>query len=113
MTTDPCMTLNPATDCPIFDILYSDGDQLPTMAGVIKDFDLAGWTVRLLLQRPNDVLTKDAAIVDAANGLFQFTWNPGDLEPGIGQIALMKAIDPGGKSMSLAKFQLDVRKVPS
>ena len=108
-----CYTLNPATDCPIFDVLYSDGDQLPTMAGVLKDFDLTGYTVRLILQRPNDVLTKDAAIVDAPNGLFQFTWEPDDLESGIGQIGLLKIIDGGGKSMSLAHFQLDVRRIPA
>lgn len=108
-----CYTLNPATDCPIFDVLYSDGDQLPTMAGVLKDFDLTDYTVRLDIQRPNDVLVKTAALVDAPNGLFQFTWNVGDLEPGIGQIALMRLIDPGGKSMSLAKFQIDVRRIPA
>lgn len=107
-----CYTLNPAIDCPIFDVLYSDGDQLPTMAGVLKDFDLTGYTVKLDLARPGDVLVKTAALVDAPNGLFQFTWEAADLQPGIGQVGLIRVVDPGGKSMSLAKFQLDVRKVP-
>jgi hypothetical protein len=104
--------LNPAIDCPIFEVLYTDGDELPAMAGVLTDVDLTGHTIKLDLQRPNDVLTKFAALIDAPNGVFQFTWAPGDLQHGIGQIGLIRIIDPGGASQSLARFQLDIRKAP-
>jgi len=113
MVVNDCARYDPFEDCPTFPVLYSDGDDFPLMAGVLRDFDLTGHTLKLTIQRPTDVLEKVAAVVDAANGVFQFNWSDGDMVHGIGQIAVLQIIeDASGKSQSLARFKFDVRKVP-
>ncbi len=99
--------------CPIFEVLYSEGDELPEMAGVFKNVNLTGHTVRLKLQRPTDVLTKDATLIDPTNGIFKFAWDATDLVKGFGQLALIQIIDPSTKTASLARFQLDIHEVPA
>lgn len=105
-------THNPATDCPTVDVLFSEGDQLPTLAGCLQ-MNLTGHTVQMDLQRPTDVLIKTAVLSDPEKGLFEFVWDVGDLQEGIGQIALLRLFNPSAESQSLARFKMDVQKVPA
>lgn len=103
--------LNPAVEIPTFEVLYTEGDQLPELAGCLQDFDLTGFTVELKLQRPADVLTKNAILTDAVNGAFKFTWEVGDLQAGFGQAGLIRLFDASSKSQSLVKFILNVKQL--
>ena len=105
-------TLDPFKVCPIFEILYSEGDVLPEMLGVLKDFDLTGHTIQLNLQRPTDVLEKMASIVDPLQGIFNFIWTATDLVKGFGQLGIIRIFDPTSKSQTLARFQLNIHEVP-
>lgn len=105
--------LDPFSACPVFEVLYSEGDRLPDVGGTLKNFDLTGFTIRMNLQRPSDVLEKDAIITDAANGIFEFDWLTTDLVKGFGQLAVIRIIDPSGESQTLARFQLDIHEVPT
>lgn len=105
--------VDPFEECPVFKILYSEGDELPEITGVLEDFDLTGSTVQMNLQRPADVLIKAAAFVDPPNGVFKFAWISTDLVAGLGQLAVIRIFDPSAKSETLAIFQLDVRRIPT
>ena len=98
---------------PKLEVLFTAGDRLPTLAGVIENTDLTGHTVRLNLARPSAALQKDATITDASAGAFEFAWIAGDIEEGIGQQALLRLITPGGLSLTLGRFVIDVLGVPA
>lgn len=99
-------------DCPVVKIALTDGDRLPEFFYTLVDVDLTGYTIKLNVTRPSGVLTKTAVIVDALTGQFKFAWDVGDIEQGFGQPCLMRAIDPAGKSQTIARFRLDVQKDP-
>ena len=93
-------------------MLFSEGDQLPPLSGVLKGQDIAGKIVRMTLQRPDDVIVKDATLTNAICGGFEFAWADDDLVAGSGQVALIQLID-GTTAQTLARLLLDVCEVPA
>jgi len=105
-------TLKPYSDCPTFEVLITDGDQLPEFAYVLKGVNLLGYTMTLTIKRPSGVLVKTATFPDAANGQFVFSWDVGDLIAGPGQYCLLRSETPGGLKASLLQFFIDVNPLP-
>jgi len=103
-------SLDPFDECPILKVLFSEGDQLPTLSGVLKDVDITGFTVRLTLERPNDVLIKSATFPDPTNGVFTFVWETTDLIEGFGQLATLQIINTLGEPSTNAKFRLNIHR---
>jgi len=107
------MTCNP---CPKFPHIYSEGDQLPELLCVLKGVDLTNYTVTLRLDRPtpSTVLVKVAQFVDAAQGMFKFVWDAGDLVAGIAQEATITFTDASNRPLTAPKrFVLDVQELPA
>lgn len=102
--------------CPKFPHVFSEGDQLPELLGVLKGVDLTNYTVTLRLDRPEPagVLVKIAQMVDAAQGMFKFVWDSTDLVAGIAQEASITFTDASNRPLTGPKrFVLDVLELPA
>ena len=72
------------------------------------NLDLTGYTVTLHLKRPDaSVVIKPAIILDAANGLFKFTFDATDLVAGECQLAEVQFV-VGADVTSSEQFTLNV-----
>jgi hypothetical protein len=89
--------------------VFTDGDRLPELFGTYKGVDLTGQTVTLTLERPADVLTKTATLVDASAGRFKFSWAVGDIVTGQGQRGTIRVTDGSGLKTTISRFLLDVQ----
>jgi len=102
--------------CPKFPHIYSEGDQLPELLGVLKGVDITDLTVTLRLDRPEPagLLTKTAQKVDATQGMFKFVWDAGDLVAGIAQEAAITFTDASNRPLTSPKrFVIDVQELPA
>jgi hypothetical protein len=99
--------------CPIFPHEWTEGDQLPELIGVLEDIDLTNLTVTLDIERPTTTLTKTAAILEAAQGKFKFSWDDTDLVAGVGQVATLFVEDASNRMTTIAKFIINVLKDPT
>lgn len=70
--------------------------------------DLTGYTITLHIDRPSGVLVKTAVPLEINQGRFKFTWELGDLEEGLGQLAEIQVVTPGGLPQTSPKFLIDV-----
>lgn len=101
------------SDCPLFPHTWTDGDRLPELVGVLKDVDLAGQTISLVIERPTTVLDKTATIIDSTQGSFKIEWAATDLVAGRGQKATLFIEDASTLRTTLARFLIDVEEDPS
>lgn len=102
--------------CPKFPHIFSEGDQLPELLGVLKGVDITDLTITLRLDRPDPaaVLVKVAQKVDAPQGMFKFVWDAADLIAGIGQQAAITITDASNRPLtSPQRFILDVLELPA
>lgn len=88
------------------------GDRLPEMICTDEDgVDHTGYTITLHVERPDDtVLIRTAVPIDLTQGRWKFTWDPGDLIAGLGQLAEIQRVTPGGLPLTSEKFLLDVER---
>lgn len=97
---------------PRLDHVYTANDRLPEI--VCKDddcTDLTAYTITLHLERPDDtVLVKAAVPLAIDQGQFKFTWAAGDLIAGLGQLAEIQFVTPGGLPETSVKFLIDVSR---
>ncbi len=101
------------------------GDTLPELIGRVEDIaewvsvdgvrrhpplNLTGYTLKLIIRRPKGkpILIKTAAITDAANGLFIFSWEPTDMVGGQQQAAEIQMVDPNGRTTTFADIEFNV-----
>lgn len=102
--------------CPTFPHIFSEGDQLPELLGVLKGVDITNLTVTLRMDRPapDAVLVKTAQKVDAAQGMFKFVWDPTDLVAGIAQEVTITFTDASNRPLTGPKrFVIDVLELPA
>jgi hypothetical protein len=99
---------------PAFELVFTAGDRLPDLTGVLDATDITGHIIVLSLTRPapHGLLTKNATITNGPAGTFLFSWATGDLVGGFGQAALVRMTTPGGLVETLARFTLDVALAP-
>ena len=91
---------------------YRTGDTLPRLGFAIP-WDIDGWTVTLVITRPDDTLTKTGTIVDPYDsdtgfGSGFFAWAEGDLVEGWRQKCVLRLADPSGNLMSVGTCFLNV-----
>jgi len=101
--------------CPRFPHVFSEGDQLPELLGVLKGVDLSNHTVTLRLDRPDPsgLLVKIGQMVDASQGMFKFVWDATDLVAGIAQEAAITFTDASNRPLtSPQRFVIDVQELP-
>lgn len=91
---------------------YRVGDTLPRLGFAIP-WDITGWTVQLVIYRPDDTLTKTGVITDPYNddsfGVGHFTWSDTDLVAGWRQKCVLQLTDPSGNLMSVGECFLNVK----
>jgi hypothetical protein len=92
--------------------LFTAGDRLPELLFMDDDgTNLTGYTITLHLERPNDtVLIKPVVPIDITQGRFKVTWEAGDLIAGLGQVAEIQFVTPGGLPETSEKFLIDVTR---
>ena len=97
---------------PTLDHRYTAGDRLPELICTDDDCtDLTGYTITLHLERPDDsVLVKTAVPLEIDQGRFKFVWDAGDLIAGLGQLAEIQVVTPGGLPETSEKFRIDVER---
>lgn len=101
-----------SANCPLIPHTWTAGDTLPEIVMTLDDTDLTGYTVDLLLRRPDgSLLTKLATFIDAAQGKFKFSWASTDLQEGISQQASVKFII-GGDVEHTEHLRIDVQGAP-
>ncbi len=102
----------PHLPTPTFHVLYTAGDELPELTGILAGIDLTGQTIRLTLQRPTDVITKTAVITAAQQGRFKIEWDATDLVSGLSQLAVLRIENASTEKQTLARFLLDINALP-
>jgi len=104
---------------PTFPHVFTEGDQLPEIIGVLSETNLTNYVIEFGLERPNDTVleksteTSGVVILDAANGKFKVTWEKSptpDLIAGQGQCAQIRFIDTAGRPMTSRDFLIDVKE---
>ena len=101
--------------CPTFPHVFSEGDQLPELLGVLKGVDITNLVITLRLDRPDpsSVLVKIGQHVDDAQGMFKFVWGTTDLVAGIAQEATITFTDASSRPLtSPQRFVIDVQELP-
>ena len=100
-------------DCPTYPHIWSPGDTLPAIGGVLKGVDITGWTVELHIERPTTTLVKVATLLDATQGSFSIDWVTADLVAGQNQLAIWRMTNAGGAPQTPARMLIDVEPLPS
>ena len=105
----------PHATIPTFHVIFTEGDQLPELSGVLAGIDLTGQTIRLTLERPSPstVLTKTAILTSPSQGKFKIEWDPTDLVFGLGQLAVLRLENAATQTQTLARFILDINELPA
>lgn len=93
-----------------FPYAFTAGDRYPQINGALANTDISGWTITLVMQRPdpNPLLTISATISDGPGGVFTFPWGAGDLVEGFGQLTEVKMVNGAGLLQTSAQFTVDV-----
>lgn len=96
-------------DLPVFSYTFTEGDQLPEIAGVLDDTDITGFTITLHLRKPDGTIAVIPAIIlVAASGTFKFAWGATDLKAGLGQECEVQFINASSLALTSPKFIINV-----
>lgn len=102
-----------AEPLPKLEIPFTEGDRLPPLTGTLKDTDLTGCEITLVITRPTDVIEKVATLDDdPTTGKYSFAWDDGDLVAGVGQECLLRFSDADDMRSTLLRFTIDVAVEP-
>ena len=105
-------------DCPTPYPPWLEAARLPEIVFTIPlepGESLAGATVEMFLERPNDTLEKTAIEVVNVTGKhaqYRITWTATDLVEGPQQLATFRVTTSGGLPEALARFFIDVLANP-
>lgn len=99
-----------------FPHVFTEGDRLPEIVGVLDGVDLSPYTIEFTLLRPDgSVVEKSSAtsgvvITDPPNGQFKVTWEATDLVEGSRQLAQIRFIDGSGLPFTTQDFYIGVKE---
>lgn len=97
---------------PTFPHVYTEDDTLPEIIMTLDEVDLTGFSVDLIIRRPDESeLIKAATFIDATQGKFKFDFDAGDLQAGLGQLTAVR-FTLGAEVEHADPFFIDVRGTP-
>lgn len=107
--------LDPFKDCPTFELLITEGNELPEWAFVFEDTDIDASPVELVIERPEGFTTLviPATVLDGPSGIGKFAFSPTTFVTGPAQQCTVFVKNTAtNKRDSLFRFFIDVNADP-
>ena len=99
------------TGTPVLPTPFTEGDTESPIR-VRWNTPITTQTSELVIQRPDpySVLTIPGNLIEAASGIYEYPWSPGDLVAGEGQLCKARLITGSGGRQSTESFIINVQE---